>query len=544
MKKRLFIGGYILFFLCSCLCNCKDDSQKNLSVKPVSEIISEFTTYVEKTCAEWKLPGLAVAVIDKGEIRYINLGSASLEKKEPVTENSIFSVMSLSKVVTVTILMQLVDEGKVSLDDKIIKYVPIFKLKDENSTNTLTIRNVLNHTAGLPHYSCDSLWHLGFSKDEIIKKLALIDVKAKPGELFGYQNIVFGIIGDVIEKVLQKPLRLAAKERIFDKLEMDLSEYLDVNLGFFDRIMNFFHKDEKKEKLEVTDYYTIGGKIVPHDGRKRSCVFIGTSGVRSCVADYIKFIDCLMNDGIIQFGANKGKQLISKESADFMRNPNIMIKSRSDYSFPLVRLKEDGLGYGAGLYCVTYCKDSGGTLNTNYHPGAGGGCRSYISFSQDAKVGLVVFSNFGPIGTNFAPESIVCKFWDLLLEYPDFDWSERNLNYYKCREKTKSDLNEYTFRMDKIEAGKLVGKYQNNFYGDVSVYEEKNDLFFSYRGEKTKLKHVSGLYYTFEPWEISSRYSDTDSNIIQFDSSGEDGISELKMNLFNESDCSFGKVGK
>ena len=110
------------------------------------------------------------------------------------------------------------EEGIISMDDRIIEYLPGFRLKDSINTHDLAIRHVLNHTSGLVPHAYDNLAEDGKTIKEIIPELATVDIAGIPGQYYGYQNVIFSLIdtlavlktkrdyGDLVYRKIFRPL--------------------------------------------------------------------------------------------------------------------------------------------------------------------------------------------------------------------------------------------------------------------------------------------------------------------------------------------------
>jgi CubicO group peptidase (beta-lactamase class C family) len=217
--------------------------------RSAEDVIASLTQCVRKARVAWGVPGVSVGIYIDGKTFFINDGvldqrrkPAEKDEANAVSEHSIFCVMSLSKIVTVIILQQLVDEGKISLDDPVSKFLPQFKLASEHSTKEMKIRHLVSHCSGLPKFSADTLWHVGCSQAEILEGLSKIGVVAKPGDKYAYQNMFVGIAGLLIEAVLKKPWAEIIQERVFDRVCMRDSSVGPHPRGFCDRVSVFFSR--------------------------------------------------------------------------------------------------------------------------------------------------------------------------------------------------------------------------------------------------------------------------------------------------------------
>ena len=144
----------------------------------IQEILPEFEEYVEKVQTEWGAPGIAIGIVKDGKIVYIkSFGVREVGTLKKVDEHTVFQIASLTKNILVHLFAKLVQEGKVNWNDPVIKYMPTFFIGDAKVTSEFTIRDLLSHRSGLPSFSCDSLWYLDFTAEEIIQGIAKIPLK-------------------------------------------------------------------------------------------------------------------------------------------------------------------------------------------------------------------------------------------------------------------------------------------------------------------------------------------------------------------------------
>src|SRR5579871_3217472 len=108
-----------------------------------------FTEFVETTAKQFNIPGVAAGVWADGKEVYACSGVTSVDNPLPIDQDTLFVVASITKPFTATTLMRLVAEGKVELAAPVRRYVPEFRLKDEQAADQITVLHLLNHTAGL-----------------------------------------------------------------------------------------------------------------------------------------------------------------------------------------------------------------------------------------------------------------------------------------------------------------------------------------------------------------------------------------------------------
>ncbi len=163
---------------------------------------------LEEIIARWGIPGLAVGVVDGGEIIYARgFGVQSLETQMPVTADTIFCVASVSKCFVATAIMQLAEQGILNLDAPLAQYLPYFRLDDERFRK-ISIHQVLSHTSGMPdmdeYVYDDFVDHPEVDEgaaERYVRGLSKLKMVAAPGERFSYSNIAYNVLGDLIARV-------------------------------------------------------------------------------------------------------------------------------------------------------------------------------------------------------------------------------------------------------------------------------------------------------------------------------------------------------
>lgn len=183
---------------------------------------------VNKYIADARVPGLAFAIIKDGKVvRTGAYGLADIENDAKVKPNSVFEIGSVTKQFTAALIMQLKEQGKLSLSDPISKFLPDV----QDSWKNLTIQQLLNHTSGLPDYLSPLL---GFSMRKDYKTtelMAILDKKPldfQPGSSWMYSNTGYYLMGMIIEKLTGKDYKDVLSEQIFKPLAMNDSDYLQV----------------------------------------------------------------------------------------------------------------------------------------------------------------------------------------------------------------------------------------------------------------------------------------------------------------------------
>ena len=165
----------------------------------LNEITNWLRERFPELLAEHRVPGAAIAVLADGEVTDFAAGVLSKATGVDATPDSVFQIGSITKVWTTTLIMQLVDEGKLDLDAPVRAVLPEFRLADESAAATITARQLLSHTAG---FEGDIFTDTGRGDDCVEKYIATLNEVPQlfpPGEMFSYNNAGFCVLGRIVE---------------------------------------------------------------------------------------------------------------------------------------------------------------------------------------------------------------------------------------------------------------------------------------------------------------------------------------------------------
>jgi CubicO group peptidase (beta-lactamase class C family) len=269
------------------------------------------------------LPGAVVLVADKSRTLGIETaGMADIGRKQPMRADTLFWIASMTKPITAVALMMLVDEGKVSLDDPVSKYVPELKdlwLATERSTDhvllkrpkaAITVRTLLNHTSGLPPFSKveDSAGSVTILPLWLaVRSYATSPLESEPGTKWAYCNSGFNVAGRIIEVVSGMPYETFLKKRLFDPLGMKDTTFSPTKrqLG---RLAKSYRPNGTGTGFEETAMLQAEH---PLTARIREPWPAG--GLFSTAGDMGRFCQTMLSGGIYQ-----GKRLLSKSAVSQM----------------------------------------------------------------------------------------------------------------------------------------------------------------------------------------------------------------------------------
>ena len=211
-----------IFFMSLCTVSCQTSSTSSDLEKSIDKIFKDFDHPAK--------PGAAVAVVQNGAVVFKKgYGSANLEYDIPVTPETIFHVASVSKQFTVFALLLLAEEGKLSLDDPIRKYIS----EVPDFGHEITLRHLATHTSGLRD-QWDLLNLAGWRWDDVITKEHVLKMVSRqkelnfsPGDQYMYCNTGFTLLAEVVARISGKSFAEFTKERLFEPWKMTHSQFYD-----------------------------------------------------------------------------------------------------------------------------------------------------------------------------------------------------------------------------------------------------------------------------------------------------------------------------
>ena len=419
--------------------------------------------YIDKARQDWGVAGLAVAIVKADSVIYAKgFGFKEAGKPEKVDERTLFAIGSNSKSFTVVALGMLQDEKKLSLDDKMMKYLPEFAMSDPYITRELTVRDLITHRSGF--FRGDAVWMgSGFSRDDILRRTLQQPASTSFRSTFGYNNIMFLAAGQIAGKVAGTTWDSFVKQRIFTPLGM--------------KATNTSTRDLTGPDV-ASPHAMVDGKPVPI--AYRNIDNVGPAGsINSSVLDMAQYIRFHLRDG--RYGGN---QLLSKRFQDQMETSQMIASPGRDTLLPMVHFDT----YGLGLWLRDYY----GKLLVS-HGGGIDGMLSQMAWLPEADVGVVVLTNTD--GQNLQ-NALPFKILDRLIGAPDRDWSGLYLAQAK-RQQQRSDSIRATLVAQRVTGTKpslllvgYVGVYDNPFYGELRIEQDGGGLVLKRSAEQwAKLEH-------------------------------------------------------
>lgn len=442
----------------------------------------------------WNVPGLVISIVKKDHSTQTKaFGFRHKEEELEVTDTTLFGIASCSKAMTAAVIAMLVAQEKLDYDTPVTKYIPDFKLMDEEATAKVTLRDMLCHRTGLGGH--DGIWPAAETLEEFSKVFPYLQPSAPFRIKAQYSNIIYSVIGYIAETITGKPWHIVMKDYLFDPLGMNSTNCRAANMTAID---NYAHPYQvingTLTRLKVWDVDTVAP----------------AASVNSTAEDMCKWLDFLVRkgktaDGTILIPEDIFETMITKQIdfEDFVgSDPEV---------FPL-----DGYAFGwqTGKY-------RGKRIAR--HTGKIEGYSSVQAFLPDDGIGVSVMLNLHS-PTVAIMFTALYSVLDLLLN-ADHDYDHINSGSgssndtqtdwaHKFRTDTKPTAEDYNdcyvdvFRsvypdaiaderpdrllMDLYKSHLYEGTYENAGYGTLKITAKDNILYMDYRDMFLPLKPYWG----------------------------------------------------
>lgn len=331
MKKHIKHTSLVLVFAIMCVACVQKENRVNpedfgISVDNLDLASEKMQSFIE----DGSYPFIGNIIVKDGKVVVKQTyGFNDPEKREPLREDAIYRVYSMSKPITAAALMILYDEGKFNLDDPVYNYIPWFEHTKVHTPEGLvpqerpmTITNLLTHTSGLtygwdPDSYVDSLYRVyqgemmwgENSLAEVVELLASIPLKHQPGTHYEYSYSI-DVAGYLVEVLSGMGFDAFLSERIFRPLKMNET--------------GFFVPEEKKDQFTRMYYRGQDGSLNTPDETeddvflKKPVMFSGGGGLVSTMDDYARFAMMLLNGGELE-----GTRILKEETVKLIRTDHL-----------------------------------------------------------------------------------------------------------------------------------------------------------------------------------------------------------------------------
>ncbi|MEM1113297.1 MAG: serine hydrolase domain-containing protein [Pseudomonadota bacterium] len=277
---------------------------------------------LDKAIEKHDCPGASMAVWHSGELITAVSGFLDSEEPRPVQRDSVFQIGSITKVFTATLVMQLVDQGKVDLDATVRTYLPDFRVADADASRSITVRQLLTHTSGMDG---DMMTDTGMGPDRLaryIDRVALLPQSFPPGEGFSYSNSALCLAGRIAEVVTGLGYDQLLKDFLFTPLGMKTA--ISAPEDFADSDVSSGHDPSAEGPQRLDTIFTLPFATAP----------AGSTPSMSA-ADLVKFVRMHLDGGV----SDVGKRVLSEAACVLMQETQVAVP------VPARDIAEWGLGW-------------------------------------------------------------------------------------------------------------------------------------------------------------------------------------------------------
>jgi len=486
------------------------------------ELQSSIQKLVNQVGTEFEVPGIAVGIVKQNKVIHLKgYGVADILTKKAVDEDTLYKIASNTKAFTSAALAILVEQGKLNWDDKVIKYLPNFKMYDPWVTQEFNIRDLLTHRSGLRIGAGDlMLWPepTKFTRTEVIENLRYLKPVASFRDEYAYDNLLYIVAGEVVAKISGISWEAFIQSNIFKPLEMS----------------SCFAGGVPKVNAHniASPHATVEGNLVVLDKYKiveQTSLMAAAGGIKCSLNDLTKWVQFQLKQGQLE----DGKRLFSSQIASELWKPVTTLPiSDSMRQLDKTSYRAYALGWRISDYHGVRRVSHTGTLS---------GFMSQIILFPEQEIGIVLLTNQQ---SGEARDVLAKGLSQLLLhDIPYTDWVEVYKNKIVQKTKVKKNKRNEATQELKIANNKQstqrFGRFEDAWFGFVRIEKDKNSIRFN--SEKSPrmtgeiFQNKSGRWWV--KWDDRSFEADA---WLDFESTINDGKTLLTMKpILSTTDFSF-----
>ena len=425
---------------------------QNIDSKFIDEIVN-------RSMETFEVPGVAVAIIKNGNIVHSKgYGVAEMGLKDKIDEKTLFAIASNTKAFTAAALGMLIDEKKLRWDDRVIDYIPEFRLYNPYVTEEFTIRDLLTHRSGLGLGAGDLMIYPDgndYTIDELIHNMRYLKPVSGFRSKYDYDNLLYIIAGEIVARVSGISWEKFVEERIMRPLEMSSSAANFKRLKDVDNIASpHAILNRKLSKVERYDLELLSG----------------AGAIYSNIEDMCKWVSMQLSHG--KYGNGK-KELFSVNMHKEMWKPQTIMRGNVGGNY-----NTHFIAYGLGWVV----SDVKGTLQVS-HTGGLPGMVTKVTLLPELELGIIVLTNQQSGETI---HSITDHIKDFYLGIQEIDHIQNNYNGYISSRNSASELTQKVWNgifektndadADIENFASFLGDYKDNWFGEISIFEKEGKL--------------------------------------------------------------------
>lgn len=327
--------------------------------------------YIENAMKEAGSPGVAITIVKDGKLLVAKgYGVRELGKPEPVDEHTMFDTASLSKSFTAAVIATLVDEGKMSWDEPVRRYLPQVEFSDPYRTANVTIRDLLAHRAGVEQGNFMFRW-TNYSTGEVLRRMRFLEERNPFRTSFIYSNVSYAAAAEAAAAAGKMPFADLVRTRLVEPLGMR-----ETTVGI----------DHDLAPNHAKSHGIVDGVHRPIR-TKKALNILGANAVNSTASDMAKWLLFSLGDGTWE-----GKRIISAAAMREMQSPQNIIPTTPEMR--AARNVHFFAGYGLGWQVMDFRGHK-----MLWHSGSADGMPVYMCILPNEKIGVLVMTNSWAAGT-------------------------------------------------------------------------------------------------------------------------------------------------
>ncbi|KAB8162819.1 serine hydrolase [Lysobacter maris] len=448
--------------------------------------LAGFDAFVETTRETFDVPGIAVAIVRDGEVVLERgYGLRDLQTRAPVGPRTLFAIASNTKAFTSASLSILADEGRLSLDDRVIDHLPWFRMSDDYITGEMRVRDLLVHRSGLGLGAGDLLYWptTDYSTEEVARRLRHVPIDGSFRGQYAYDNILYGVAQLVIEAASGQSYAQFLQQRILDPLGMASTRFNSDTLRADDEIATGYAKADFKDLQPAP--------------RMAWANVSGAGGLYSSVHDMTRWMRMQLAGGSYHDAAGETRRLFSEKRQQAMWT---VVTPRAVGKAPVPELAPampNFSGYGEGWNLSDYRGEK-----LVWHTGGWPGMVSRLTLVPERGIGIVVLTN-AEVGGAF--QAVTLRALDAMLGAPAESPTEHDWNaafaaaLAASRGKADEDWDKHVAARDarskpSLPVADYAATYRDPWYGDVAIERD---------GERLRMRftRTPALRGTLEHWQ-------------------------------------------
>ena len=478
-------------------------SYAQISTKKIDKLVND-------AIAKFNVAGAAVAIVKDGEIIHAKgYGVTSIKTNKKVNEHTQFAIASNSKAFTTAALAILVEEGKLSWQDKVKDHIPGFKMYNAYVTENFNIQDLLTHRSGLGLGVGDLMFFpdgADFTLKDVISSFQYFEPQSAFRTKFDYDNLLYIVAGEIIARISGMSWEEFITKRIIEPLQMD---------NTYSSILHV------KDRSNLAMPHTTGKGAIRVLPPFEEMINGAAGGILSNVDDLCNWMLVHLNEG--KYGKGLTQQLFTNKSQREMWKIHTTLNASKD-----PRYNSHFAGYGLGWRLT----DVKGNMQVS-HTGGLPGMLSKTIMIPDLELGVVVLTNTESGGAAVF-KAVSQTIIDSYLGLEDNDWITKLEARYTSRKNKGETVTKKVWETVKsaknnhINTQNYIGVYEDNWFGKVEVFLKNNQLWFkSFRSPK-----LNGpmAYYKANTFAIKWEYQDMNADAFAMFSLDEEGKAQrIKM---------------